>query len=386
MPVAGCLGLARWVCRYSTGYCCKIRANGNSADSRWLKILPIHFRAFKRFRKYLAKKTPPAVQRRAWLKLLARQRVAIAWPIDLPPLAPRGETEVIGEIMPLRRGLLPFQTLTVACPDPFGLVNRCQRLVLPQTVLILPKRYEIPQIELPGARRHQAGGLALAAAVGDSEEFRALREYRPGDPLRKIHWKSWAKTGRPIVKESQSEYSMRHALILDTFQADQDSEWITEEAAEVMEEAIAIAASFACALQTGGQAQESLLDTVFVGLQAHCFTIGRGFGHTEKLLTLLAAVQPCRDKSFDSLLPVVQAQMSRLSGCICILLDWDRDRQTLIKQLQAAGIPTLVLIVATAQGLNHGLTEPPDNSCLTVPESRLHVLQLGDIQKGLWNL
>ena len=55
-----------------------------------------------------------------------------------------------------------------------------------------------------------------------------MRDYRPGDPLRRIHWKSWAKTGRPVVKEYQDEFFVRHGLILDTFQNTEKSEKIAD--------------------------------------------------------------------------------------------------------------------------------------------------------------
>ncbi len=320
------------------------------------------FRAFQRFARAKGR-------RRDWLKLLARRQRAVASPVELS-LASNSEREIIAELLPLRRGLLSFEALTLASPEPLGLMNRCARISLPQTVLILPKRYHLPKLDLPGTRCYQADGLALVSALGDSEEFRALRDYRSGDSVRKIHWKSWAKTGRPIIKEEQSEYSVRHALILDTFQSDDYS--------EVMEEAVAIASSLACTIQT----QESLLDMVFVNDQAHCFTVGRGLGQTERLLELLASVVPCQDRSFSTLLPVVRSRLSVLSGCVCIFLGWDRDRQDLIEQLQKANIPTLALIVAPAAGL----PVPIDRSCLHNSQSSIRVLHVGRIQQDLWTL
>lgn len=310
----------------------------------------------------------------SWLKLLARRSWAFAPKVAVPPLAPDQQVDIEAELIPLRRGLLTFNQLILACPDPLGLVNRCITLAHPQKVLILPKRYRLPTIQLPGSRRYQSDGLAAAASVGDSEEFRALREYRPGDSPRKIHWKSWAKTGKPIIKEEQAEYAVRHALILDTFQS--------EDYSETMEEAIAIAASFACTLQTNGQTQESLLDTLFMSNQAHCFTVGRGLGQTESLLSLLASAVPCQDKPFDTLLPVVRSRLSLLSGCICIFLTWDSDRKALIEQLQAANVPTLGLIITDKKGL----PEPLDRSCLRNSQSSLHVLHLNNIQEELLTL
>jgi hypothetical protein len=83
-------------------------------------------------------------------------------------------------------------------------------------VIALPKRYRIPPLALPGARKFQQGGVSLSASIGDSEEFLSLRDYRPGDPLQRLHWKSFARTGKPIVKEYQDEFFERHALVLDT--------------------------------------------------------------------------------------------------------------------------------------------------------------------------
>jgi uncharacterized protein (DUF58 family) len=211
-----------------------------------------------------------------WLWLISIKRQAAAKAVALPDLQPNSVTEIYVEITPSNRGVIRLTGLTVARPDPFGLFNACMTVSLPQSFLVLPKRYNLPLIGLPGSRRYQSGGVALASSVGDSEEFISLREYRPGDPLRKIHWKSWAKTGKPIVKEYQDEFFVRHALILDTFQKTAHS--------QILEEAVSIAASFACEIQT----QESLLDLMFVGPEAYCFTSGRGLAHKDKMLEILA--------------------------------------------------------------------------------------------------
>lgn len=346
-----------------------VRNKGHQALSglRLMESFTNTFPSFRTFQRIIRSSRTTRKGRSEWFRLLARRRWAFAPSVQLPVLAAQQETEITAEVIPLRRGLLRFQKLTLACPDPLGLVNRCVSISQPQSVLILPQRYELPPIQLPGSRRHQADGLALAASVGDSEEFRALREYRPGDSPRKIHWKSWAKLGKPVIKEEQEEYSVRHALILDTFQS--------EDYSEVMEAAVAIAASLACTVQT----QESLLDMVFVSGQAHAFTIGRGLGQTEHLLELLASVVPCQDKGFETMLPLVRSRLSLLSGCICVLLGWDNDRKALIEQLQVAGVSVLVIIVATEKGL---ATEP-DRSCLKDSQSHLHVLTVGNIQSGL---
>ncbi|NET57502.1 MAG: hypothetical protein F6K47_15460 [Symploca sp. SIO2E6] len=158
--------------------------------------------------------------------------------------------------------------------------------------------------------------------------------------------------------------------ILDTFQ--------TTAASEKLEEAIAIAASFACQVQT----QESLLDLMFVGTEAYCFTTGRGVGHTEKMLEILAAVQACQDKTFDFLIPLVLNRASMLTGCICILLAWDEPRQRLVNYLQGMKIPTLVLLVSAEEG-----SLEQDDLLVNQGEGLdFKVLRLGKIQEGLLSM
>jgi hypothetical protein len=305
-----------------------------------------------------------------WLWLIYKKQCATTKTINLPPLPPNSKTEVFGEIMPSCRGVIRLKGLTVTRSDPFGIWNACQTISLPQSMLILPKLYQLPPIQLPGSRKYQSGGVTLASSVGDSEEFRSLRDYRPGDSLRKIHWKSWAKAGKPIVKEEQDEFFVRHALILDTFQSVKYS--------EVLEEAISIAASLACEVQT----QESLLDLMFVVQEAYCFTFGRGLNSSEKMLEVLASIGACQDKNFDSLISVVIEKISLISGCICIFLCWDEQRQNLVNYLKSRGIHSLVLILTERddrlENLNLGSIEDDLTSC--------HILKLGKIQEELIKL
>jgi uncharacterized protein (DUF58 family) len=287
---------------------------------------------------------------------------------EVPPLAANGEAEVQVEILPLRRGILHFTGVTLARPDPLGLFRSFVKIPAPQSVLILPKRYPIPPIALPGALRYQEGGVALAANVGRSEEFVALRDYRHGDPLRHIHWRSWAKMGKPIVKEFEDEFFVRHALVLDTFDGEPNS--------EVLEEAVSVAASFACTVLT----QESLLDLLFVGNQSYCFTAGRGLAHADQMLEILASVKNCADKKFETLEHLVLNHLSVVSGCICVLQRWDEARQNFAKKLRALDLPLLVLVV-----VRPGEKKPDAGPLRDEPET-FHVLEIGKIEEQLGKL
>ncbi len=287
---------------------------------------------------------------------------------EIPPLPAHGEAEARVEILPLRRGILRFTGLTLARPDPLGLFRSFRKVAAAQTVLILPKRYPLPPIALPGAMRYQEGGVALAANVGRSEEFVALRDYRHGDPLRHIHWRSWAKTGKPIVKEFEDEFFVRHALVLDTFDDEPNS--------EVLEEAVSVASSFACTVLT----QELLLDLLFVGNQSYCFTAGRGLAQADQMLEILASVRNCADKKFETLEHLVLNHISVVSGCICVLQRWDEARQEFVKKLRALNIPLLVLVVVRPG------EKKPDAGPLRDEPGAFHVLEIGRIEEELGKL
>jgi uncharacterized protein (DUF58 family) len=287
----------------------------------------------------------------------------------VPPIPPHEKAEAGIEFTPLRRGLLRFAGLTVARADPLGLIHSFVRIPLPQTLLILPKRYPLPWVALPGKTKYQQGGVTFASSVGQNEEFVSLRDYRRGDPLRHIHWRSWAKVGKPIVKEFEDEFFVRHALVLDTFTDDPRS--------DVFEEAVSVAASFACTVLT----QESLLDLLFVGPQAFCFTAGRGVAHTDQILEILASVRACGDKSFHTLESLVLDHTAILSGCLCVLVAWDEQRQDLVRKLKDLGVPVLVVVVTEA-GKGPSIRPGP----MQDEPDRFHVLELGRIEECLARL
>ena len=296
-----------------------------------------------------------------WVKSISRQKKAKTKAIAVPNIKPQSTTEIKGQIIPTYRGVVSLRGVSILRPDPFNIFNAIKTIFQPRSLLVLPKRYQLPAIELPGSRMSQAGTMSKVASKGDSEEFIALRDYRPGDPLRKIHWKSWARTGKPIVKVEQSEFYVRQALILDNFQSASHS--------EILEEAIAVAASFACDFQT----QESLLDLMFVGLDSYSFPSDRGFNNSEQILEILAGVTPCQDATCDRLTAVVSQKASMLSGCICILISWDEQRQKLINYLQRLDIPLLILLIT-------------ENEQYRLNIENLYILPLGKIQTALMTI
>jgi len=260
----------------------------------------------------------------------------------------------------LRRGVAHSDGLTVARADPLGLVKAHQRVSRRSNFIVLPRRYTLPPLTLPGSRRYQPGGVTLASSVGDSEEFVGLRDYRPGDPLQRIHWKSFARTARPIVREYQNEYFERHALVLDTFAPARDE--------PLFEDIVSVAASFAWTIDT----RECLLDLMFVGAETYTYTAGRGQMQPGGLLEVLAGVQPCHDKPFSILANAVLSRRQALTGCICVLAAWDEARREFVRRLHAHGIESRAIVVS--------------RDLIAAPPPWLLVVTPGKVQEGLARL
>ncbi|HTS55846.1 MAG TPA: DUF58 domain-containing protein [Burkholderiales bacterium] len=270
-----------------------------------------------------------------WLELVRRGRGVDIEETDLVDLPPGRSVEVTLSATPLRRGILRFERCRLLRPDPLGLINASTGVNLPGELVVLPRCHPVPPLALPGARRLQPGGVALSHNVGDSEEFIQLRDYRPGDPLRRIHWPSFAKAGKPVVKEFQDEYFTRYALVLDTF---------GDPASDVeFEAAVSVAASFVAGLQI----HDALLDLVFVEDRAYRLTVGRGLGRTLTLLRELAAVELCQGRRFELLAAHVLEHAQALSGCILVLLRMDDERRRLVKRLRGLGVQQLVLVTGS---------------------------------------
>ena len=252
---------------------------------------------------------------------------------EIPPVPALDTSELDIEFIPARRGYLRFTSASIARPDPLGLFRAMQHYSARHSLLVLPRTYRVPRLHLPGRRKYQHGGMTLASHIGDSQEFLSLRDYQPGDPVRSIHWRSYAKRGQPIVKEFQDEFFVRQGLVLDTF--------LDGGTKTMFEEAVSVAASFQLAMEQ----QDALVDLLLVEDRTYCFTSGRGLGNAASILEVLACIQPCSDLPFASLQELLLLHAAEVSGLIMILLAWDEKRRALVQRLTAMGTPVVVILI-----------------------------------------
>ncbi|MCG8379708.1 MAG: DUF58 domain-containing protein, partial [Proteobacteria bacterium] len=199
--------------------------------------------------------------------------------------------------------------------------------------LVFPKYLHLGKIRLPGSRKYQPQGRAMSNTVGDSEEFLSLREYRAGDPLKKIHWKSFARLNTPIIKEYHDEYCVRNGLILDTYNNTENE--------SLFEDAVSAATSFAISCIQ----QDAILDLMFTGDKPYRFNAGRGSLTLKNIMEVLACVQSTDANNIEQLEQLAIKFLNECSVYVCILLDWDDTRKNMIKTLRQHGIVVLCVVI-----------------------------------------
>ena len=133
--------------------------------------------------------------------------------VDRADLSWRREVEypLLGRV----RGRFHTGPLMVRTTDPFGLVRLDRRFVATSEVMITPQVFPLPAMRAAGgagsageARPHRIG------VVGQDDAL--VREYRQGDDVRRIHWRSTARLGDLMVRREEQAWDPSASIILDS--------------------------------------------------------------------------------------------------------------------------------------------------------------------------
>jgi uncharacterized protein (DUF58 family) len=248
-----------------------------------------------------------------------------------------GTSEATVSFKPLRRGKYLLRGPTIRSTDPLALVGgRAQRLP-DQAMLVYPRFYAMEEFHLPVGRRYQPGGIPLASNTADSVEFMGTREYRQGDPVKNIHWRSWARVGKPVVKEFQEEYFCRIAIILDTFLPRKAK----PKEVESFEGAVSVVASIADYFSRS----EYIVDIFAAGPDIYEVSAGRSLAYLENILDVLACLEPCHESPFEVVGPALFEKLAQITSLVAVLQDWDSTRQEFLRRVKASGVEVRVIVV-----------------------------------------
>ncbi|GLW12167.1 membrane protein [Microtetraspora sp. NBRC 13810] len=250
----------------------------------------------------------------------------------------QGVREVDYKVRSDLRGRFPIGPLTVRITDPFGLVELARSFTISDTLVVTPQVVALPALRVSG--EWTGGGESRTrsvAAAGDDDV--APREYRHGDDLRRVHWRSTARRGELMVRREEQQWQSRGALLLDTRRHAHRGEGPRSS----FEVAVSTAASIGVHLAgdglglrlvtdqgaehlADGGAGISLLDTLAVVRQSQTRTLDFGVaalrqgGGDGLIVAVLGAVDPEEART------LARVRRGNMTG-IAVLLDtvaWDR--------------------------------------------------------------
>jgi uncharacterized protein (DUF58 family) len=149
-------------------------------------------------------------------------------------------SEISYPVPSLPRGRFALGPMRVRLSDPFGMVELVRTFSATSEVAVLPRIEDLPRVALPGGHE-ELGGSAIHSLGSLGADDLTVREYRQGDDLRKIHWRSSARTGELMVRQEERPWQGEVTVLVDT----RRSQHRGEGAASSFEWMVAAAASIA---------------------------------------------------------------------------------------------------------------------------------------------
>lgn len=113
-----------------------------------------------------------------------------------------------------KRGQFTIGPVTAEFSDPFGLSLQRHSIDDGDTLTVTPAAVELPMTGLAGARGND-GVTATRIRANPSDDDVMTREYRHGDPMRRVHWAATARHGELMVRQEESVTTPEATIILD---------------------------------------------------------------------------------------------------------------------------------------------------------------------------
>lgn len=113
-----------------------------------------------------------------------------------------------------RRGAFTGGEALLVSGAPFGFLRSTRSIEVPSDTIVVPRWVELRSFPILEPSSYLADAVHERARTGAGEEFLGVRDYRPGDPPRFVHWRSTARAGHLVVREFEEEVASRVTLVL----------------------------------------------------------------------------------------------------------------------------------------------------------------------------
>ena len=278
------------------------------------------------------------------LSYLPKMWVELEDPSDLPGhqsrravvIPSRGLRSWVVSTTLQRRGLFDWGPLRVRGGDPFGIFYTERDYGVRQQILVYPRvvdlpRFQTPPASLPGEGRFRRRTHYITPNAS------GIRDWVPGDPLSRIHWRSTAHTGELMVKTFELDPTSDIWVIADMEGAIQAGEG--DESTE--EYTVTIAASVA---------QRYIASNRSVGLIAfgEDYTVveaERGQQQLSRILESLAVAKASGEAPLGNLLIEEQRRFGRHTTLVLVTASTDSSWLSPLQSLVQRGVRASVVLV-----------------------------------------
>jgi uncharacterized protein (DUF58 family) len=256
-------------------------------------------------------------------------------PLQIPLLEGKKTQVVSYKCNTGRRGVHSFSSCRVESSSPFGLVNARTRLPVISELIVYPVYYELMGAVFPFRKTYSGLTAAPGSRAGEGASFFGLREYRHGDPIRKIHWPSTVRARTVMIKEFEEDMHSSVAILMDTYR----KFVVTAGKDTNLEVAVRSVASLANYTLTCGHPTGL---AYFDGHTGYLRT-DSAMGDLTPILDGLARLYPSSKTPVD-LVRAATGSVSRQSNWIVVLLSADREALSELLKVRARGTEILVVI------------------------------------------
>jgi uncharacterized protein (DUF58 family) len=193
-----------------------------------------------------------------------------------------------------RRGRYRLGPMRISTRFPLGLFSRGLTIGQSETFYVYPRLGRLTRRWLARRRQALAGADRKQRKPGPEGDFYGVRQWRNGDSLRLMHWRTSARTGKFVVRQFEQAHNRDAAVLLDL--------WLPERPSQVQVENVELAVSFAATVladlcrQGGGKAHLGVYDA-----KAHCAGGPASAALLRELMKTLAVIEPQADDRLPEL-------------------------------------------------------------------------------------
>ncbi|GAA0618637.1 DUF58 domain-containing protein [Sporichthya brevicatena] len=129
-------------------------------------------------------------------------------------LEPRGKREVFYRVRSQVRGKFPIGPLRLRLADPFGMCEISRSYAGTDDLIVIPVVEPVPFVVLGG--EWTGGSESHPSSIPSAgEDDIGTREYRYGDALHRVHWRSTARRGELMVRREEHPRQSQATLLVD---------------------------------------------------------------------------------------------------------------------------------------------------------------------------